>query len=604
MVHNALTGEVLCDLAQRYLQGVADVDGDGAAELFLAASDSVFVPQFGRIELVKISGRKPLVLWSRENAGWAMYNLPRLGTNWSTSATQGMQHVLLADNLSDKGCAFGVRLLQTHDAAPSQLPTTVEFVTKRYEAPGQTKTLWQVENLIGQLETVAMTGSNDQSVSAMINVSLAANTKTTLITHGVESRVVGNEPLGLKVSSPIAARLRPGGPMMVISEGPGQHIFVIEPPTAGGRRPQVHWQRPGRGMADGSRYVGPLATDLDGDGGCEIVVARQAPRGHAVLAAYRHDGESLWYKYFEQTSGAQPVWNISAITFWWPGHFRYPDKVDLFVNVRRGHMHSDMGYLLDGGDGKTIWSHRKAIAANKFQWGYAGTPLGIADIDGDCKDELINLYPVCYWVAEGEDGRITTAKGLETRQEIPAWAAYGEPIIHDFTGNGQAQILLDSVYILALLDIKGAPIWYGPARAEFPTSPDKGNVDETTNIKHALVDFDGDGQFEIASAGYGNEVRAIDPTNGKVLWSVESAKPTCLKVVSANIDGRGGDEILYIANDRLIAISGDRLSGRVLWKWQGPAALSMPAIADVDEDDQAEIILQDADGTIHCLDSL
>jgi outer membrane protein assembly factor BamB len=604
LVHNALTGDVVCDLAQRYLQGVADVDNDGLTELFLTATDEVYVPTFSVIELVKIVNRGPAVIWSHGDASWAINKLVRLGKNWSTSATDGMKHVVIAESSHGHGCAFAVRLLGNRGARVAGQATSSELVVMRYKERGKTQTLWRAEGLIGQFEMVTLAESEKGNIIAVIKTSLAANTGTTLIGHDAIPRIVSKETLGLPVSSPIAARLRPNGPMVVISEGAGEYIFAIKGPSSGGTTGRLLWQHPGRGMSTGSRYCGPLAADLNGDGGSEVIVADQAPHGYAVLNSYRHDGGLLWSKGFEQTPGKRPVWNIGAITFWWPGHFRGPDKVDLFVNGRRGHMHSDFGYLVDGKDGKTIWSHKKAIAPDKFQWGYAGIPLAIADITGDECDELINLYPVCFWVANGRDGKILTGQNLAARQVVPAWAAYGEPIIHDFTGLGRPQVLLDCVYILALLDSNGLAIWHGPARAEFPhpNMPNKGNVEETTSTKHALVDFDGDGRFEIASAGYGNRARAIDPSNGKVLWSVDSAQTTCSKVSSANIDGVGGDEMLYIAGDKLIAISGDRSSGRILWTWQGPAALSLPAIADVDGDGLAEIILQDANGTIHCLD--
>ena len=69
------------------------------------------------------------------------------------------------------------------------------------------------------------------------------------------------------------------------------------------------------------------------------------------------------------------------------------------------------------------------------------------------------------------------------------------------------------------------------------------------------------------------------------------------------IDGQGGDEIIYPAGNTLVVITGDRTAGRVLWTWQGPAALSLPAIADVDGDSLAEIVVQDANATIHCLNA-
>jgi outer membrane protein assembly factor BamB len=346
-----------------------------------------------------------------------------------------------------------------------------------------------------------------------------------------------------------------------------------------------------------------LATDLDGDGTCEVVAADQAPRGHARLVAYRGDGTTLWQKVFPHTPGAPPVWNVGALTFWWPGGFRQGDAIDLLVGTRRGLMHSDVGQLIDGRQAHTVWTQAKAIVPDQFHWGWAGAPLGTVDVDADGRTEIVCLHPVCFWIANGQDGKITAGIELASGKRLPAWAAYGEPLVHDFTNDGRPEILLDSPYLLALLDLEGTPRWHSRGRDDYPVGPGKGNVGETTQCKHALVDLDGDGRPEIASAGYGDGVRAIDPRTGDVLWSLASPEPTGPKVTGANIDGRGGDEIIYPAGDKLVVVTGDRHRGQPLWTWTGPTALSLPAIADVDGDGLAEIIIQDADGTIYCLDS-
>jgi hypothetical protein len=91
----------------------------------------------------------------------------------------------------------------------------------------------------------------------------------------------------------------------------------------------------------------------------------------------------------------------------------------------------------------------------------------------------------------------------------------------------------------------------------------------------------------------------IDPRTGRRLWSLPAPAPTGAKVAAANIDGRGGDEIVYPAGNALIVLTSDRTSGWVLWTWRGPASLSLPAITDVDG--LAEVVVQDAHGTVHCL---
>jgi len=470
-------------------------------------------------------------------------------------------------------------------------------------ADNHLQSLWEIEGIPAEMNAVSLEWSNAGEARALVRVRLAAGTTADLIGRSVHPRVQENRTLGIDVSMPIAARLQTGEGMSVIAEGPGREVFAIAPPTEGTSVPNLRWQRPGRGMRDGSRVLGLLATDLDGDGGCEVIAADQAKAGHAVLVAYRGDGTPMWRKEFDQIPGALPTWNVGALTFWWPGRFREPDAIDLLVSTRRGLMHSDAGELVDGRNATTIWKHEKAVVPGQFSWGWGGIPLAVTDVDADRWDDLVCLYPVCFWVANGHDGEIKVGKELASQKVLPAWAAYGEPIVHDFDDDGRLEVLLDSPYILALLEMDGSPLWHGLGRDDYPVQPGEGNVGETTRCKHALADLDGDGTLEIASAGYGDGVRAIDAKTGRVLWSLQAPQPTGPKVAAANIDGRGGDEIIYSAGNTLVAITGDRTSGRVLWTWQGPAALSLPAIADMDRDSLAEIVVQDANATIHCLDA-
>lgn len=606
VVLDAATGRLMHDLDRRYVLGKADVDGDGGRELFVTATRGALVPRLGHIELIKVRGDQPLVVWSADDAGWAVRDLPRMGTMWSTTAAEGMQHVLLTDTDRSSLPAFLVhRLDQPAAGRPTSMRSTT-LLAMRCERGGRPRVLWRLGGLTGEVEPASlMESARNGGVGALVRLKVGTNTQATLAGDRVEARVVHAKPLGVTVSPPIAARLRPDGPMRVVVEGAGGQVLAIDPPRKGREAPELKWQVPGRGMGTGNpQYqLGPLATDLDGDGGKEVVIAGKTASGAACLSACRHDGGLLWQHVFEQTPGRVPLWNHGALTFWWPGRLRDAQQTDLFVNTRRGPMHSDVGHLLDGRTGARGWTQRKATFPGQFSWGYLGVPPAVADLDRDGLDELVSLYPVCFWIADGRTGELTAGRELASRKTLPAWAAYGEPMVHDFTGDGTPEILLDSVYILALLDLEGNPIWHGPARDDYPASPDAGNVGETTPTKHALIDFDGDGVCEIASAGYGDGARAIDPRTGKVLWSLAVAKPTCAKVCAADIDGRPGDELLYVADDTLVCITGRGQRGRILWTWQGPSALSMPAIADTDGDHLAEILLQSATGTVICLDA-
>ena len=579
LVLDANTGKTIADLPQRYTHGNADVDGDGQAEIFCTATEDVFLPEFGRVEIVDVETDQTSVLWSQQQAGFALADLPRLGPSWSTCAAQGMQQVLLSEHTPRP--AF---LVRTHDSLSAM----------RYEAGQGMQTLWTVEEMARDCETLALLKQGD-SASALVRVRLPARTEAAVTAHGALPVVVGRETLGAGPFGPIATRSGVGAPLQIFVEGPGENVFAIRPPTRRDAQPEIAWQRPGRSMTGGMLS----AADLDHDGSPEILAADRSPSGAAVLAAYRADGQRYWRHVFEHTPGARPVHNVGALTYWWPGHFRAADRVDLFVNTRRGLMHSAVGHLLDGRTGKTVWSHQKAMLPGVFKWGYAGFPVAVADLVVDERDELVNLYPVCYWVADGATGQLLMGKDLAIREVVPAWAAYGEPTVYDFNGDGQQEVLLDSQYILALLDATGQALWHSQ---RIPTGKADDTVGETTGTRHAVVDFDGDGRMEIASGGYKDGVRAIDPRDGTILWSLAAPAPTVSKCAAADIDGLCGDELLYVAGKTLLAVTGDRQSGRVLWTWQASSALSLPAIADVDDDGLAEILLQSADGVLHCLD--
>jgi hypothetical protein len=598
LVLNAASGETRFDFPQRVAQGAADVDADGKAELFLTGSDGVLAPAFGTVELVHLGGAAPLILWSQTNASWGTAELPCFEPTWATTASQGMREILVADG----GQGGRPRFLAAQRTPNREPPLLTSLSALQVGKAGQVKTLWQVSGLPGELDLkahAALEGTNGVGVSLGLRV--AGGTASAVTLQQAAARLVESHPLGVTVAPPIAARLRSNGPISVVVEGAARYLWAIRPPATGTNAATFWWRRPGRGQGDGSRWLGLLAADLDGDGGSEIVAADQDVTGRALLVAYRHDGSRLWATRWGQTPGATPTWNVGALTFWWPGCFRAPGRTDLFVNTRRGLMHSDVGHLVDGRTGAIVWTQDRAIVPGRFRWGFAGIPPGVADLDGDGPEELISLYPVCFWVADGRTGKLSCGVDLANRKALPAWAAYGEPMLHKFGGVPQYQVLLDSPYILALLDTNGTPRWHGLGRADYPTTSTEGNVGQTTAVKHALADWDGDGQFEIASAGYGDGVRAIDPRDGRVLWSLPAPAPTCPRVVAADIDGRPGDEVLYPAGAKLVAITGDRADGRILWEWQGPASLSMPAIADVDGDGLAEIVVQAADASVHCL---
>src|SRR5439155_26330737 len=131
---------------------------------------------------------------------------------------------------------------------------------------GGLETIGQVSGLVGDVQVLALSPVAG-GVGTSLRLQMPQDAKLSLVGHGAEARVVENRPLGVTVSTPIAARLRPKGPMTVVVEGAAQQIVALEPPASGTNSPRALWRRPGRGVGDGSRWLGPLAAGLEGEGG-------------------------------------------------------------------------------------------------------------------------------------------------------------------------------------------------------------------------------------------------------------------------------------------------------------------------------------------------
>ena len=596
VVIDASSGKTLADLPRRYVHGSADLDGGGRSELLCGATAGVLVPELGRIEVVALGESGPSVVWSLEDAGFESADLPGPGDTWSTGATLGFRHALLTGEAVRP--AFLVRRLEA--ASPGSVSAgALSMAAIRHDGKGSFRILWEARGLPDGTRAAALATSGE-SAAAVLRVPLGARARARIAASRARAVAVGRSSPAMGPFAPIAARPAPGEPLLVFAEGAGETVFAVRPPRRGGS-PEIARELPGRGLGDGS--LGPVAADLDGDGRTEILTAGRTRAGAALLSATRADGAVLWRRVFDRVPGARPVHNLAALTFYWPGRFRAPGALDVVVNTRRGLMHSDAGHLIDGRTGDLVWTRERAIVPGEFRWGFMGAPVAAADLVGrDGLDEIVNLYPVCYWAASGATGEIIRARELASRKALPAWAAYGEPMVSDFMRDGTLQVLLDSPYLLALLDADGKPLWHGKARRDYPSGKEDDNMGETTPTRHALADLDGDGRFEIASAGYRDGARAIDPRDGRILWSLDAPKPTGARCAAADIDGRKGDELIYPAGNELIAVTGGRESGRILWRWKGPAALSLPVIADLDGDGLAEIAVQSADGSVHAID--
>jgi len=97
-----------------------------------------------------------------------------------------------------------------------------------------------------------------------------------------------------------------------------------------------------------------LSADLDGDGRGEVVFVGEAPSGKARVTATDGDGKTERHVDFDDIHGQRGIFRLGGLTHLWVAHLTDPKRADVLVSVTRSIMHSDVGYALQGTDGKLL----------------------------------------------------------------------------------------------------------------------------------------------------------------------------------------------------------------------------------------------------------
>ena len=317
------------------------------------------------------------------------------------------------------------------------------------------------------------------------------------------------------------------------------------------------WQRSTANMAYGSP---PAAGDIDGDGMAEIVVVREHASGlfadgDYTAALYDHDGTELWESE-----------HFIKLDFDWA---TAPVITDMDHD---GHFEIVVGrVILDAETGST----RGQGAYGHGSYGI--TTLGglticeasvpaVTDLDLDGMEEVIvgnAAYDVdgntLRYDASQEDAMI----GVANLDDDP------EGEIVAITGN-----------TVRAQDTDGSILW-GPITVK------------TANIlaTPAIGDLDLDGYPEIVTAG-GNQLICLNH-DGTTLWTARVTDESGATGASIfDFEGDGLPEVVYIDEVEMVAYDG--ATGAIKFHSTEHASNTMfdyPTIADVDGDDQAEIIV-------------
>jgi len=155
--------------------------------------------------------------------------------------------------------------------------------------------------------------------------------------------------------------------------------------------------------------------------------------------------------------------------------------------------------------------------------------------------------------------------------------------VANFDNDDHPEIVLVGRGKVSLIEHTGEIIWG-------PNFISPGGADRGDGGPPLVSDFDGDGRLDIGVAGT-SEFTVFNHKGGK-LWTAYIQDPSSVTSASAfDFDGDGASEIVYRDSNSLIIFNG--LSGEILYEDQAGSGtfIEMPVIADVDNDNSAEIIL-------------
>ncbi len=225
--------------------------------------------------------------------------------------------------------------------------------------------------------------------------------------------------------------------------------------------------------------------------------------------------------------------------------------------------------LLDGSNGKEIWSLDKAVDG---QYGFAGMSVALGDVDDDGSMDIISMtgdgYPV--WISsEGEVVAIADTKVDDWNANAFGWG--GGLSLGDMDGNGWPEIAYGrNLYTT------------GPGEITYLWSAGNGTGGGAASAVSYMVDLDTDGLQELLA---GNTAYEYDST---VLWS-NAQYPDGFTAVG-DLDFDGEPEVVLTRNGTVRVLEGgDGTTELGPVTFPGVPGGGPPTIANFDGGDDIEI---------------
>ena len=291
----------------------------------------------------------------------------------------------------------------------------------------------------------------------------------------------------------------------------------------------------------------PVIGDLDNDGDMEIVFCGRENSWDYYLYIFKHDGSPLLKKYFSNDK----IINSPVLA-----DFDHDNNLEILVSSLDLGFHSDGGrvYMINA-DGSNVDGWPVTVDA-KIHF-----HLSAADLDGDGDFEIV-----------------ATAQRNETASEsrVYIWNSDGTPFMEN--------------------------AW--PKYIDLEMPPNTGTAQDYASAP-VLVDFDNDGDIEIiVSFGvYQNAPIYAWNYDGTSLpgWPVQTDDGYTFHSVAGDIDNNGDIEIVGVKSGKVFVWNHDG-TPYLPGSWPDEyAAFSRPVLADLDHDNNLEILFEGNNSKIYVL---
>ncbi len=244
-------------------------------------------------------------------------------------------------------------------------------------------------------------------------------------------------------------------------------------------------------------------------------------------------------------------------------------------------------YAVDGASSGLTRTPKWRIKAGDLVW----SSPALGDVDGDGQVEVaIGSDDRHLYVLDGATGQ--TKWRFKTLNRVRS-----SPVIADVDGDGQPEIVVASNQVYALDARRQRRKWVFPLQTSTFSSPSVG-------------DIDGDGRPEVVIGSYDNLVYALDGASGQAKWRFRTDNGIESSPAIGDIDGDGEAEVVFgfgqvtsPGQKGVYALRGR--NGQPKWFFQvtdedgEERIISSPALGDVDNDGETEVVLGTNKGTLY-----